>query len=100
MKRKLSFAAVALAMTVLLSSCIGSFGLTNKVKDWNESVTDSKFVNELLFIAMHIVPVYEVTMFVDGVVLNSVEFWTGNSLVDAENADEVVAVEETEVSMR
>ena len=50
--------------------------MTNKLKDWNEGV-GSKWVNELVFLAMHIVPVYEVAIFVDAVVLNSVEFWTG-----------------------
>lgn len=34
------------AMT--LSSCIGSFCLTNNVLDWNKRATDNKFVNELI----------------------------------------------------
>ena len=54
--------------------------MTNNIKDWNEGL-GNKFVNELVFIALHIVPVYEIAMLVDGVVLNSIEFWTGNNLV-------------------
>ena len=69
-----------LTATLLLSSCIGSFRLTNNIKDWNEGLGD-KFVNELVFVALHIVPVYPIAMFVDGVVLNSVEFWTGDNPV-------------------
>ena len=76
MKKTLKLSALLLAATILFSSCIGSFRLTNKVKDWNNNVSN-KFVNELIFLAFHIVPVYEVTMFVDALVLNSVEFWTG-----------------------
>ncbi len=72
--------ALALCASLGLSSCIGSFKLTNKVKDWNDGI-GGKFVNELVFIAFHIIPVYEVTMFVDAIVLNSIEFWTGDNLV-------------------
>ena len=76
MKKTFKLTALLLVATIMFSSCIGSFRLTNKLKDWNESV-GSKWVNELVFLAMHIVPVYEVAIFVDAVVLNSVEFWTG-----------------------
>ena len=70
--------ATTLASSVLFSSCIGSFGLTNKLLDWNKNI-DSKFVNELVFIAFWIVPVYA-----DILVLNSIEFWSGdNPVADA-----------------
>ena len=70
MKKGFKFAAVLLSATIMLSSCIGSFSLTNKVKDWNEGI-GGKFVNELVFICMHIIPVYPITLFVDGFVLNT-----------------------------
>ena len=80
MKKNFKFTALLLTATLLLSSCIGSFRLTNNIKEWNEGVGD-KFVNEVVFIALHIVPVYQIAIFIDSVVLNSVEFWTGESLV-------------------
>ncbi len=80
MKKHFKLTALLLTATIVLSSCIGSFRLTNNIKDWNEGL-GNKFVNELVFIALHIVPVYEIAMLVDGVVLNSIEFWTGNNLV-------------------
>lgn len=80
MKKHFKLSALLLSATIILTSCIGSFRLTNNIKDWNEGI-GNKWVNELVFIAMHIVPVYEIAMFVDGVVLNSIEFWTGNNLV-------------------
>ena len=80
MKKTLRNSALLLAAAFMMSSCIGSFQLTNKVKDWNESLGD-KFINEVVFLAFHIVPVYEICMFADGVVFNSVEFWTGERLV-------------------
>jgi hypothetical protein len=79
MKRKtLSLCAALLCGSLVLNSCIGSFALTHKLYDWNKSVGD-KIVNELLFLACNIVPIYPIALFVDAVVLNSIEFWTGDS---------------------
>lgn len=72
--------AATLASSVLFSSCIGSFGLTHKLLDWNRNI-DSKFVNELVFVAFWIVPVYEISALADILVLNSIEFWSGNNPV-------------------
>lgn len=64
---------IALATSMLTSSCIGSFSLFGKMRDWNEQVGD-KFINELVFIAFWIVPVYEVAFMADFFVINSIEF--------------------------
>ncbi len=74
--------AIVISGSVLFSSCIGSFGLTNKLYSWNKGVGD-KFVNELVFFALLVIPVYEVTTLVDAVVLNSIEFWSGSNPVAA-----------------
>ena len=90
MKKNFKFVAVLLAVSLMLSSCIGSFNLTNKVKDWNESL-GNKFVNELVFIGMHIIPVYPISIMADAIVLNSIEFWTGSSaLSKKENSTKIV----------
>lgn len=73
---------IAAACAVPLQSCIGSFGLTHKVLDWNNQV-GTKFVNELVFFAFWVLPVYEVTAIADLLVLNSIEFWSGNNPVEA-----------------
>jgi len=52
--------------------------LTKKVYSWNNEIGD-KWVNELVFVLMVIVPVYEVTMFIDGIIINSIEFWSGDN---------------------
>ena len=56
MKKHFKLMAAMLSVTLVLTSCIGSFNLTNKVKSWNEGL-GNKFVNELVFIGMHIIPV-------------------------------------------
>lgn len=82
-KIKISVAALLIAGTSLMfSSCIGSFGLSHKVLDWNRHI-GSKFVNELVFLAFCILPVYEVTVIVDALVINSIEFWSGNNPMTA-----------------
>lgn len=79
MKKNKTFLVCAmLGGSILFSSCIGSFKLWHSLKDWNQGV-GNKFVNELIFIAFHIVPVYEVAALADLLVLNSIEFWSGSS---------------------
>lgn len=82
-KRYLSVALIAiLASSMMFTSCIGSFKLTNKVLTWNKQV-GSKFVNELVFVAFWILPVYELSGLADLLVLNSIEFWSGSNPVQA-----------------
>lgn len=82
-KYKLSVAAILLAGgSFIFSSCIGSFSLTNNVLDWNKNV-GNKVVNELVFVAFWILPVYEVTALADLLVLNSIEFWSGRNPMEA-----------------
>ncbi len=75
--KRISVAAL-LSTVLLLSSCIGSFKLTNSVYNWNKGIGD-KFVNELVFLACNIVPVYGVAVTIDALILNSIEFWSGNN---------------------
>lgn len=89
---KKNFLTVALALTlagsVTFTSCIGSFSLSNKVLSWNNSVS-SKWVNELIFFAMWFIPVYEICMFADVILFNSIEFWTGNNPIAAGDVKQV-----------
>lgn len=71
-----------LASSMMLSSCIGSFSLSNKLLGWNKNVGD-KFTNEVVFFLFWILPAYEVTILADLLVLNSIEFWSGNQPLSA-----------------
>lgn len=80
-KKYLSVALVlTLAGSMLTTSCIGSFTLTNKLLSWNNTI-GNKFLNELVFFAFWILPVYEVSALADVLVLNSIEFWSGTNPV-------------------
>ncbi len=80
MKKKYFSVALILccASSLLMTSCIGSFNLTKNVLSWNNQV-GNKFVNELVFFAFWILPVYEVTGLADLLVINSIEFWSGDN---------------------
>lgn len=80
-KMKVKALTFALCASFMFSSCIGSFSLWHSVLDWNQQTTDNKFVNELIFVALCIVPVYEIAIFADVIVFNSIEFWTGENPV-------------------
>jgi len=66
--------------TISMSGCYGKFNLTKKLYDWNGKVGD-KWVNSIVMWVLFIVPVYEVVGFVDFVILNVIEFWTGKNPV-------------------
>jgi hypothetical protein len=66
------------------TGCIGSFGLFNKVLDWNKHLSGNKFVNWLVFALFFVVQVYELTLVFDIFINNSIEFWTGSSLIAGE----------------
>ena len=89
-KLKLSAACLILSGSLICSSCIGSFGLWSSLKDWNNNI-GNKFVNEIVFLAFHIVPVYEVAYLADIIVLNSIEFWSGSNPL-AENIGTVKTI--------
>jgi hypothetical protein len=75
-KKRLMLFAVLMTGSVLFSSCIGSFPLWHKVLNWNNNI-DDKWTNELVFLVLHIIPVYPAVGIIDIVVLHSIEFWTG-----------------------
>lgn len=74
-----SLAALMLGVSLTQTSCIGSFSLFNKVLEWNKGM--NKWVGELVFLVFWILPVYGIAMFLDVVILNSIEFWTGSNPV-------------------
>lgn len=80
MKKINVYTAIALIMVIgyIQTSCIGSFKLTNKIRTWNQKL-GNKFVNELVFLVLVVVQVYSISLLIDGLVLNTIEFWTGSN---------------------
>lgn len=76
MKKFISICCAA-AILSTATGCFGGFKLTKNLLSWNESVTNSKFVNNLVFYGLVILPVYEFAVAADFLVLNLIEYWTG-----------------------
>jgi hypothetical protein len=55
-----------------LGGCWGSFSLTGRVFDWNGSF-GSKWASWAVFLVFIIIPVYGATLFIDAIVLNTIE---------------------------
>ena len=90
MKRKFPVIAMVTLLTssILFSSCLGSFNLTQKLYSWNKSAGD-KWVNEIIFIALCVVPVYGVAIAADALILNSIEFWTNENPIAATETKQI-----------
>lgn len=81
MRRHRLLAAVSIAAAItLLSGCYGPFRLTRKLHAFNGTV-GPPMVQEVVFVAFCIVPVYGGAAMIDAIVLNSIEFWTGRPAI-------------------
>lgn len=86
--------AVALASSLLFSSCLGSFQAFNNLKEWNQGVSDSKWVNNLIFWGLNIIPVYGLFLIGDALIFNVIEFWSGSNPISMEEGEREVQMVE------
>ena len=77
MKGKKGALALAIAASLMASSCLGPNKAFNGVHDWNQEVTEADWSNELIFLGCTIIPVYGVAYLIDIVVLNTIDYWSG-----------------------
>lgn len=76
--RKVLTVVLIAGMGLFISGCYGSFALTKKVHQFNGTV-GNKYVNEAVFLALNIIPVYGTCAAIDVLFLNTIEFWTGSN---------------------
>ena len=79
---KKTILAAALALGITTSSCLGPDNAYNSIKNWNAELSDTDVVNELVFLGLNFIPVYSFALFLDIVVLNTVNYWTGDNPID------------------
>lgn len=80
MKKSLSIFLSALLLYVMSfqTGCFGSFGLTVGLWNWNSSL--GKWPGELVFLIIGVIlPIYGIAAFIDVIILNTIEFWTGSN---------------------
>ncbi len=74
--------ATTLAASLLLSAqvgCIGQMATSGLVRKFNLEVAENKWGRELVFLILHIIPVYPIASAVDLIIVNSTEFHTGTN---------------------
>lgn len=69
---------VLLSFGFTATNCYGPFRLSKKLYDWNGNVGD-KYIDSFVFIALLVTQVYTITIFADGIIFNSIEFWNGTN---------------------
>ena len=81
MKHSISKLCATIALTLGLSttSCIGPNYAYNSLSAWNSEASDSKYLNEAVYIGLHLLPAYPLCMAGDVLIFNSLEFWTGDN---------------------
>jgi hypothetical protein len=87
MRRTIAACVLAGFLPLTTTGCFGGFELTKKVYRFNKGVSPDKWIREIVFLVLVIVPIYEIASLVDAVVLNSLEFWTGKNPVLAHDGD-------------
>lgn len=85
-KRSL-FALSMGSLLVTQTGCFGEFALVKKVYEWNDDLSDSKFVKTLVFWVLNIIPVYGIASFIDVAILNLIEFWSGSNPLSMNEGD-------------
>ncbi len=91
-RRRYNITGVSVLLLVALigTGCVGRFAAFNKLSDWNQKAHDNKYVNEVIFLALNIIPVYPIALLADAIVINSIEFWTGDNIILSEGETQKV----------
>ncbi len=84
---KRSVLAGALTLCLFTSGCLGPNNAFDGLHHWNKGVTDNKWGNEAIFIALTVIPVYPLFYLGDILIFNSIEFWGGENPIDPPPAD-------------
>lgn len=76
-KALLSF---VLALGFASSGCLGPDHLYHSLKNWNADLSDQDWVNEVVFLPMHVF-VYPIAIVGDVLIFNTIGYWSGNYLI-------------------
>tara|TARA_R110002072_G_scaffold214159_9_gene371291 strand:+ start:170 stop:727 length:558 start_codon:yes stop_codon:yes gene_type:complete len=80
--RKVFFLAAGLSLMITQTGCFGSFELVKKVYEVNDGISNNKFIKSLIFWIGGFV--YGIAGFLDAVIFNLIEFWTGSNPIAME----------------
>jgi hypothetical protein len=82
--RTLVTCLLLLATSLSSSACIGRFAVTGEVRKFNLEVTKDQWGREIVFLCLYIIPIYPLAGAVDLIIVNSIEFWSGENPVNGQ----------------
>jgi hypothetical protein len=92
LRRAIAIALVAAFLPVATTGCFGNFELTRKVWHFNKRIDPDKWIREVVFVILVVIPIYPAATLLDAVIFNSFEFWTGrNPVLAKDGATRVVS---------
>jgi len=80
-KKMVALALVISMFTLTNAACFGKFELTRKIYKFNEGVSSNWFVRTLLMWVLMIIPVYAISGFLDMLIFNLIECFTGKNVL-------------------
>lgn len=80
MKSTITKIAIVATLASAMTGCIGSNAVTTKVMQFNLEAVDNRYARGGLNLLLS--PVYALTVGVDAIVFNSVEFWAGKNPIN------------------
>jgi len=91
LRRRIVAAIVMGSFLTVTTACYGPFNLTRNVYHWNSNIKGGKEVNEkwmkeFVFFGMIIIPVYMFSALLDAFIFNSIQFWSGDNPIKADDA--------------
>ena len=106
--RRMITIVVLVSLISVTASCYGPFNLTRNVYHWNGSIKGSgevndKWMKEIVFFGMIVIPVYMFSALLDAFVFNSIQFWSGDNPIkvtqDADGHIKEVRIGETVITV-
>lgn len=95
MKSRLSILVISMLLILSMGTgCIGNFGLSGKVRAFNLDVSQDRWGREIVFVVLYVIPVYPFAGFLDILVFNSIEFWTGTNPINGSPSVTPIAMDE------
>jgi hypothetical protein len=82
----------------VLLNCYGSFPLVRTIYNFNGSIGGPSkgggIVRSIVMILLTIIPVYGISFFIDVIILNSIEFWSGSKMNLGMNKNDLIELKE------
>lgn len=82
----LSLALLALFTGSVAGGCMGTAGLSGKLRRWNLEATENRWGREGIFFALNVLWIQRICTILDLFIFNSIEFWSGKNPINGGGA--------------